>query len=227
MKALIFAAGKGMRLRPYTNDRPKPLIEVGGKPLLQHVFEALPEEIESTTVVVGYKGDMVREYLRDEFLGKKVSYVFQEEALGTGHALQLCRGSIKEKEKFLVVYADNLYGKRDLERFVASGPGILVRQIPGAMQGVVTVDADDNITGIVEWPESPISDLVVTGVYLLDSRIWDYDSQKNNKGEYYINDMLRGFIRDHGMRAVRADFWMPVGTNEELVRAERFALEGR
>ena len=91
MKAVIFAAGEGRRLHPLTLTQPKPLVKVFEKPLIQHTWDVLPNEISEVLIVVGYKQEMIREFLGDEFQDKKVTYIIQLEPLGTAHALELCK----------------------------------------------------------------------------------------------------------------------------------------
>ena len=86
MKAVILAAGEGVRMRPLTLERPKPLLEVLGKPLIAYTFEALPDVVDEVIVIVKYKEEMVRAFLGSSFLGKKVTYVVQNELNGTAGA---------------------------------------------------------------------------------------------------------------------------------------------
>src|SRR5262249_28083308 len=114
MKVLIFAAGLGKRMQPLTFEKPKPLLEVAGKPLLERLFEILPEEIAEIILVVGYKADMIRKYFGEEWHGRPITYILQEEPLGTAHALELCRKHLAAGERFLLLFADDLYDKESL-----------------------------------------------------------------------------------------------------------------
>ena len=89
MQCVILAAGKGTRMRPLTEHTPKPLIKVCGKPILQHIVEALPAEIDELILVVGYLEEQIRTFCGAEFCGRKVKYVTQgNSAGGTGDALR-------------------------------------------------------------------------------------------------------------------------------------------
>ena len=77
MQAVLLAAGKGVRMLPLTLNQPKPLVEIGGVPLIVHVLRALPPEIDEVIIVVGYKAQMIIDYLGETFEGRKIRYVYQ------------------------------------------------------------------------------------------------------------------------------------------------------
>src|SRR3989338_11252442 len=107
MKCVILAAGEGIRMRPLTLEKPKPLLAINGKPLIEHVIENLPKEIDELVVVIGYKGEQIKDFLGKKFHGLKVKYVWQKEKLGTGHALRLCREHLGS-DNFLMLFADDI-----------------------------------------------------------------------------------------------------------------------
>ena len=107
MKAVIFAAGLGTRLRPLTDSIPKPLIDVGGKPILRHTLEALPSAVDDVIVVTGYMGEMIRKEL-----GSSVRTVEQTELLGTYDAL-LRAHPLLDDAPFLALNGDDLYDTTD------------------------------------------------------------------------------------------------------------------
>lgn len=222
MKALVFAGGKGVRMMPLTTEVPKPLVRVLGKPLLLRTFEALPDEISEVIVVVGYRGDMIREYFGAEWNGKKIAYVEQREQLGTGHALLLCRELVGEGERFFVIYADDLQDKTSLARgFARRDRALFVAEVKYPNRfGIVATDARGRILGLEEAPKEPKSALAVAGAYLLDSDIFDYPPTLEPKGEYYINSMLIPYMKDREVFAETVDFWVPIGFPDDIPRAE-------
>jgi NDP-sugar pyrophosphorylase family protein len=128
MKAVIFAAGLGTRLRPLTDTLPKPMIEVGGKPIIQHTLEALPSSVTETIIVVGYKGDVIRDHLTVS--AAQIRFVEQPELRGTYDALMRAQPLLGD-ETFLALNGDDLYSKEDLERLVASEPfAMLAHRVP-------------------------------------------------------------------------------------------------
>ena len=221
MKAVIFAAGEGKRLHPLTLDRPKPLVLVFDKPLLQHIWEVLPDAITEVVVVVGYKHEMIRDFLGTEFMGKRVVYVKQEEPLGTAHALKICKPYLENEKKFLLMYADDLHGKEGVARCVEHDMALLVHYVEDPRSfGVVVTNEDGTIKNIEEKPEHPKSNLAVTGVYVLSPKIFDYEVSQTHKGEYYLTDMIERYVHHNPMQVVESDFWVPVAYPQDIRRAE-------
>ncbi len=89
MKCIILAAGKGTRLNPLTDTRPKPLIPIANKSILEWNLDALTGVVDEVIIVIGYKGDMIKEKIGKKYGSLKISYVEQKEQKGTGHALQV------------------------------------------------------------------------------------------------------------------------------------------
>lgn len=225
MKAVIFAAGEGKRLHPLTLERPKPLVEVLGKPLIERIWEVLPDIIDEVVVVIGYKREMMRAFLGDEFMGKKVTYVEQIEPLGTAHALKICKPHLENEEKFLLMYADDLHGKEGVAKLVEHDMALLASFVDDPRNfGVVVPNEDGTIKNIEEKPEHPKSNLAVTGVYVLSPKIFEYEVSKTHKGEYYLTDMIERYLHDQPMRIVESTFWVPVAYPHDIKRAEEILL---
>ena len=114
MQAVILAAGEGRRMRPLTESTPKPLLEVCGRPLISYTFAALPDVVDEVVMVVSYLKEKITAYLGSTFEGRKIHYVEQRKLEGTGKALFEARPLIKDR--FLVLMADDIYFKEDIER---------------------------------------------------------------------------------------------------------------
>lgn len=226
MKAVILAAGEGKRMHPLTLDRPKPLVEVLGKPLIHHIWEVLPKAIDEVVVVVGYKREMLRDFLGSTFLGKRVTYVEQNEPLGTAHALRLCETHLKDEEKFLLMNADDFNGREGIARCIEHDMALLVHFVDDPRRfGVVVLNEDGTIKNIEEKPEHPKSNLVLTGVYVFTPKIFDYEATHTKNGEFYLTDMIEEYVKHHPMHIVESDFWVPIGYPHDIARAEEI-LEG-
>ena len=223
MKAIILAAGKGVRMLPLTLEKPKQLLEVLGKPLLCHIWEALPDVVDEVVLVVGYKGDMIRQYLGNEFLGKKIFYLEQPEPKGTAHALHLCRHLLKDGERFFFLFADDLYNKETLEKCLRHETTMLVAETNEPQRfGIAVVDEKGKVVEFEEKPQNPKSNLASTGAFVLDKRIFDYELELDSKrGEYCLTPLVEKFARDHGIYTVKASLWIPVGYPEDLKKAEK------
>ena len=97
MQAVILAAGKGTRLKPLTDSIPKSLIEVNGSPIIEQTLKALPSSVHEIFIVVGHLKEKIKEHLGNEWDGKKIYYIEQDELDGTGSALHLVTSRLHEK----------------------------------------------------------------------------------------------------------------------------------
>lgn len=222
MKAVILAAGEGVRMRPLTDDRPKPMVELAGRPLLEHILETLPNEVDDIILVVGYLSDKIKNYFGEKFGRFKITYVYQAEKLGTAHALWLCK-DLLGKEKFLMLYADDLQLEKDIKKCLAHPLSILVSEVDDPRRfGVIVADKNGKVLDMVEKPEFPVSKIASTGVMALDHRIFNYPARKHENGEYYITDSLARMAKDHEIKIVKSSFWLPIGYPEDLKKAEEY-----
>lgn len=213
------AAGKGVRMLPLTLERPKPLVEVAGTPLIEHVLRALPQEIDEVIIVVGYKAQMIIDYLGDTFEGKKLRYVHQWMPAGTAHALSLARPFLNGR--FLLMNTDDIMGKEALEEAISHPLSILVspHEHPEKF-GVVKVRENGTLEEIQEKPEHPATNLVSTGSMVLDMHIFDYEATRHSSGEYYMTTPLEEMAKEHDFMVVTQPLWIPVGCPEDIPIAE-------
>ena len=222
MQAVILAAGLGTRMGELTKGTPKPMLKIDEKTLLERNFEALPDAIGEVVLVVGYLGDMVKEFVGTEFMGKKVVYVHQSELKGTGHALSLCKDALRDR--FLVVMGDDLYAKEDLERLIKEPLGVPVLELKeddpdGNRQAVVVMDADGNVRDIVERQAGVKGALVNTGAYVLDMRYFNCPLAPagNLTPEFGLPQTLLCLVKDGAaMSVVRATWWHKVASPQDL-----------
>lgn len=219
MQAVIVAAGEGKRMRPLTLERPKPLIEVAGKPIIEHVIDALPKEIDEVIVVIGYKGDMIRAHLGESYGGRSIRYVHQWMPAGTAHALSLARPFLSGK--FMFLNADDILGSEALAEAITHPLAILVatHDKPETM-GVITKRADGTLERIDEKPEKPSSNLVNTGTMVLDERLFTYEAPRHASGEYFMTDPVSLLAKDHPVMVIEQPLWIPVGYPEDIPKAE-------
>lgn len=222
MKALILAAGLGKRMRPLTNNVPKALVELKGKPLLEHVLERCKKTgIEECVIVVGYLKEKIIEYFGKEFEGIKLRYVEQKEMNGTAKAIELGKEFFGGKEKgffdegnekifnedFIVMSADVIVPEKCLKELVAKkgfDAVLLVREEEFPEKyGVVEIDEKKKIVlSLEEKPVKPKSNLVNAGVYKFSKRIFDAiaKTEKNPlRGEFEITDSIKILLNEKAM----------------------------
>ncbi len=173
-QAVILAAGEGQRLRPFTVTKPKVMLSIAGRPIVQYTIEALARNgIRDIVMVVGYRRDQIFDYLGDgERFGVTINYKTQERQLGTAHALSQVRNEVEDE--FLVLPGDNLIEAETIAQFVAVKPNaVLVKKVDDtARYGVVTID-DGLVKEIVEKPVEAKGNLVNTGIYSFTRDIFD------------------------------------------------------
>lgn len=218
MQCVILAAGHGKRLRPYTQTLPKHLLEVNERPILEYGLKHLPDQISQVVLVIGWLGQKIRRYFGSQFSGRRIIYVEQRERLGTGHALTLCRDILEDK--FLVMMGDNLYHKKDIEKCLNYDLCLLAREVENPEDfAVVEINQDKTLKEVVEKPHHSKSNLINTGLYILNKKFFDFPLVKIKSGEYGLPQTIAQMTKEHKVYVERASFWLPVDTKEDLERA--------
>jgi glucose-1-phosphate thymidylyltransferase len=185
-------------MRPLTADQPKGLVDIGGKPLLSHVFETLIEAgVTELIVVVGYRGEQIREYYGESFDGLPVRYVEQDSRDGLADAL--LRAEPHLDGDFLLLNGDNVLranASAVVERHFDSDADAttLVEEVSDrrARKGAVFETEGERITGLVEKPDDPPSNLVPRGFYAFSPKILPACElvTPNATGEYELTDAV-------------------------------------
>lgn len=220
MQCVILAAGKGTRLRPLTEARPKPLVPVAGKPLLDHIVSALPSSVDELIIVTGYLGELIEAYCGTEFHGRKVTYVTQEVQDGTAKALWLCKKHLKGR--FLLMFADDIHGKEDIARVTSFSRGLLAMSSDAPQKfGVIVQNADGTLAEIIEKPEHPPSNLVSTGVLVLDEHVFEFEPEREVNGEFYLTEVIERYAKEYPVAVVEERLWIPIGYPEDIEAAEK------
>lgn len=226
MKAIILAAGEGARMRPLTLTIPKPLVPVGGVSLLHHLIEKFPPRIDEIILVVGYLENKIKETIGDKYLGRKITYVTQTERLGNFHALKLCEPHLNENESFCIFFADDLIDRKTIEDLLTHELSIAVRTIEDPKKfGVAITDEHMYIKEIEEKPEHPKSHLAVANGMVLNKKIFLYPPQPHENGEFYLSVAVHNMAKEHNIKAVAGNFWFPVATPEDILKAEEILRE--
>jgi len=214
-------------MRPLTDNTHKSMLKVWGRPILEHILSDLPSEIDEVILVVGYFKENIINYLGNEFGNLKIKYVEQKQKLGTYKALELCNGMLKENEKFMMLYADDLHGAEGLKECVNCGQNaILVYEADEPEKfGVIEIGGDGMVIGIEEKPENPKTNLVSTGALVLDKKIFDFPAKRHKNGEYYLTDSVEQMIEaGYKFKAIKSSSWIPIGYPEDISKAETILL---
>ena len=210
-KAVILAAGRGTRMRELTDDLPKPMIAVRGKPILQHIVEGLRGAgVSEVLLVVGYREDVVRGFFGDGgAFGVSVSYERQVVQDGTGRVVELARG-FTGGDSFILSYGDILLDPRNYAVLAAPGDEAAIISVKHSEDvskgGAVFVDDAFNMTDLREKPRpgEPTSPWYNAGVYMFRPSIYDFTArlEKSPRGEYELTDAIRNLAQ--GGNRVRA-----------------------
>jgi len=233
MRAVIPAAGIGKRLRPHTLNVPKVMINLAGKRLIGHVLDAVEAAgVTSVSIIVGYKGEQVEDYVNRYYGHLRLDYPYQKERQGLGHAV--LQGLEDKDEGVLILLGDTVFDV-DFQRFANnSRNAIAVVQVEDPRRfGVAEVDADQRVERLVEKPEHPKSNLALAGMYYIkDQRELKTALEKliaddiRTRGEYQLTDALQLMIAGGAdIQAVEINGWYDCGTKESLLDSHRYLLQ--
>lgn len=193
-QAVILAAGEGQRLRPLTVLKPKVMIPIANKPILQYVVEALAVNgVRHIVMVVGYRKEQVQDYFGSgEKLGVEIDYIVQKQQLGTAHALMHAKDAIADR--FLVLPGDNIIKTDTIAQLVEAKPSIILvkKQENVSKYGVVTA-RKGTVEEIVEKPRKATSNLVNTGIYSLDRGIFEFVEEEVELPTVLNSMIARGY----------------------------------
>jgi glucose-1-phosphate thymidylyltransferase len=232
MKVIILTAGLGTRLRPHTFSKPKPLVNVAGKPMLAHILDSLPPlVIDELVFVTGYLGHQIEEFVKTQY-NYPTRFLVQNELRGQAHAIHLAREVVSGPT--LIVFGDGIFTAdlSTLNRPTEEGV-IFVQEVEDPRRFGVAVVEDGTITKLVEKPDTPVSNLAVIGVYFVPEaerlfaaidHIMEHGLQ--TKGEFYLADALQVMI-NNGDRFVpqQVEVWKDCGTPASLLDTNRYLLE--
>ena len=203
MQIVILAAGEGVRMRPLTLDTPKPLLKVGGVPLLDRIFKSLPQEIDEAIIVVRYLGDKIKEHCGSEFHGRRVIYA-EGSPLGNAYSFLAAKPYL-ESDRFVLVQGDEFLDREDFMNCLKHNLSVLCLTLPDPWNhGVARLRADGSIAEIFEKPKEDAGSMIVNGLMVLNQNIFQYEPRKNQNGEFYFTSMLNQFVKDEKVMAVPA-----------------------
>ncbi|GGE98871.1 sugar nucleotidyltransferase [Hymenobacter cavernae] len=237
MKIIVPMAGMGKRMRPHTLTVPKPLIPIAGKPIVQRLVEDIAkvcgEQVDEVAFIIGHFGETVEKSLVQiaESVGAKGSIYYQDEPLGTAHAILAAKDSLSGP--LVVAFADTLF-KADFTLDSSAAGTIWVQRVDDPKPfGVVKLNDNGEITDFVEKPEEFVSDLAIIGIYyfqdgayLRDELQYLLDNDIKDKGEYQLTNALEN-MKNKGTTFVpgRVTEWLDCGNKDATVYTNQRYLE--
>lgn len=235
MKIVLPMAGFGTRLRPLTWSRPKPLIPLAGRPMLDYVLDMFVDipSVEEVIFIIGYLGEQIEAHIDQSYPKMKARYVVQEEMLGQSHAIWLAREGLQGP--MIMAFVDTLI-ETDFSGLPTEQAEAVawVRRVPDPRRfGVAEVGSDGWVKQLIEKPEDTSNNLAVIGFYYFqssESLLEAIEEQMARdiqlKGEYFLVDAIN-IMLDRGlrMRVEPIKIWHDSGTPEAVLEANRYALE--
>lgn len=206
-------------MKKLSKNTNKTMLKVGGKSILEHKLDALPKKVSEVIFIVGYRCEHIMSHFGRYFNGRKITYVYQHNITGTGGAVHLARSIIRDK--FLVLMGDDLYHKKDLEEIVKHDLAVLAYEVENPrLFGIIKTDEKGRLIDVIEKPKRSSSRLAVVGAYVLDKKFFNYELVSIGGGEFGLPQTIAKMARDYKVKVIKARAWHPVGTPEQLQKAE-------
>ena len=234
MKGVVLAGGKATRLRPLTKVTNKHLLPIYDKPLIYYPLEAMARAGITEVLVITnpeHAGHFIQLLGSGREFGLKIAYELQEEAGGLAQAVGLAEGFVGQ-DKLLVLLGDNIF-THDLrgaaERFAAEDQGAVVFAVEmdnPEQYGVIEMDGE-RVVGIEEKPKQPKSNLIQTGIYMYDSRVWSLMKglAPSARGELEITDLNNVYVQEGSLRCEILDgYWIDAGTSHDELLSAKIAV---
>ncbi len=230
MQAVILAAGEGKRMRPLTGNRPKVMLPIANRPIMEHLLIEVKEAgIQDFIFVVGYGDEQVRDYFgKGERWGVSIEYSEQRKQSGTADAVRMVENAVDGY--FLVINGDIIIDREDIRQLITkkhNTMGVIDVKDPRDL-GIVEL-AGDRVINICEKPSSPHGFTANTGIYLFTPEVFEVvaRTEKSPRGEYEITDSLQLLMRmEKGLRYQHLRSWQDVSYPWDLLRVNESMLAG-
>jgi glucose-1-phosphate thymidylyltransferase len=234
MKGVVLAGGKATRLRPLTKVTNKHLLPVYDKPLIYYPLQAMARAGISEVLVITnpeHAGHFIQLLGSGREFGLKIAYELQEEAGGLAQAVGLAEGFVGQ-EKLLVLLGDNIFTddlRGPAERFAAQDRGAVVFGVEmehPEQYGVIEMDGE-RVVGIEEKPRQPKSNLIQTGIYMYDARVWSFmeSLSPSARGELEITDLNNLYVQEGSLRCeILGGYWIDAGTSHDELLSANIAV---
>jgi UDP-N-acetylglucosamine diphosphorylase / glucose-1-phosphate thymidylyltransferase / UDP-N-acetylgalactosamine diphosphorylase / glucosamine-1-phosphate N-acetyltransferase / galactosamine-1-phosphate N-acetyltransferase len=228
MQCVVLAAGEGKRMRPLTASRPKVMLPIGNRPMVEYlVIAARDAGINEFIFVVGYGEREIRHHFSDgSHLGVAIRYVTQRTQMGTADALNSARGQVKGR--FLLLNGDMVLKTDDIREIInGMAPCVGIFHSDHPKDYGVVIEEEGMIIALDEKSEHPKSDMINAGVYLFDPGIFELvdEVQVSSRGELELTDALAVLIERKQLHAYPLQYWMDVGYPWDLLNANTSMLD--
>lgn len=227
MQAIILAAGRSTRTYPLTVTKPKPLLKIANKTILEHNLEqlALVKEINEVIIIIGYQKEQIIDVIANKYKNRfgrlKLRYFEQKEQLGTGHALMQVKDILHDK--FIVMNGDDLFSGKDISAAIKHKYAVLGVKVKEPSRFGIIISEKNKIKDIIEKPVSFIGNLANTGLYVFDKKIFDFKLKKSSRGEYEIIDFVKHLVNTVVVNfEVVSDYWLSIGYPWDMIEANEF-----
>ena len=226
MKCVILAAGEGKRMHPLTYTRPKVMLPVANKPLLEwNLINAIDAGIKEFVFVVGYKSEMVRSYFGNgEKWNVNIEYVNQGQPLGTAHAIGVVE---KFVDDFVVLCGDTIFGKNDIKKTSQKKNSIGLFKVQDSKEYGIVETKGKKLVKIYEKMDEPFTDIINAGIYHFKKNVFDAIAKTNKspRGEYEITDTINAIVKKTDFESIMLKEWRDVvypwhllDANKEILR---------
>ncbi len=238
MQAIILAAGKSTRTYPLTVTKPKPLLKIANKTILEHNLEqlSLVKEINEVIIIIGYQKEQIIDVIANKYKNEfhttsgksgkiRLRYFEQKEQLGTGHALMQVKDILHDK--FIVMNGDDLFSGKDISAVIKHKYAVLGSKVKEPSRFGILISEKKNgnnlLKDIVEKPATFVGNLANTGLYVFDKSIFELKLKKSPRGEYEIIDYIKNLINNEAVNfEVVSDYWLSIGYPWDLIEANEF-----
>ncbi len=224
MQAVILLAGEGTRMRPLTYTTPKPLLKISDKTILDYNLKQLKlNGINDIVLVVGHLQENIVKFT-DNSSDFKFKIVVQNERLGTGHALLQTKDLVEDR--FIVICGDDLYHHEDIRKAIKNDLCVTAKEVDEPHKfGVFTLE-NGFVKELVEKPKNSISNLVNTGLYILDRNIFNFleKTQISKRKEFELTDAILQMSKEYGIKCEITNNWIPIGYPWDLLNANEIKI---
>jgi len=223
MQAVILAAGKSTRTYPLTVTRPKLLLKIANKTILEHNLDQLKGIVDEVIIVVGYLKEQIIAAYPKECAGIKLTYVEQKKQLGTADAAASAIEKIKDR--FILMMGDDLYSRKDIEKCINHKYCVLGKSVDDPEKWGIFISEKGILKKIIEKPKDSPSNIANSGLYLMDRKVFDYTTKKSERGELEFVDLVSALAKDAQVNVeIVEDYWIPVGYPWHVLEANVFLL---